>query len=85
MSIKLYCLSSLPDNYEILVVSLSNSTPNDVLQLATVKDSLFSKEVEKRTWARIMGKDNAKAIVTKNIRKSKSRNFKERGKSKSQS
>jgi len=48
-------LSFLPDNYETLVVSLSNSTPNDVLQLATVKDSLFNEESRRKD----MGKDNA--------------------------
>ena len=74
-------LSSLPDNYETLVVSLNNSTPNDVLQLATVKDSLFNEESRRKD----MGKDNAQVLVTKNMRKSKSRHFKEHGKSKSQS
>ena len=74
-------LSSLPDNYENLVVSLNNSTPNDVLQLATVKDSLFNEESRRKD----MGKDNAQALVTKNMSKSKSRHFKEHGKSKSQS
>ena len=48
-------LSFLPDNYETLVVSLSNSTPNDVLQIATVKDSLFNEESRRKD----MGKDNA--------------------------
>ena len=47
-------LSSLLDNWEILVVSLSNSTPNGVLQLAMVKDSLFNDKQEEKTWARIM-------------------------------
>ena len=72
-------LSSLPDNYETLVVSLNNSTPNDVLQLATVKDSLFNEESRRKD----MGKHNAQALVTKNMSKSKSRHFKEHGKSKS--
>jgi hypothetical protein len=35
----LLLLSSLPDNWETLVVSLSNSTLNGVLQLSMVKDS----------------------------------------------
>jgi hypothetical protein len=35
----LLLLSSMPDNWESLVVSLSNSTLNGVLQLAMVKDS----------------------------------------------
>ena len=40
----LLLLSSLPDSWETLVVSLSNSAPNGVLQLAIVKDSLFNEE-----------------------------------------
>ena len=47
-------LSSLLDNWETLVVSLSNSAPNGVLQLAMVKDSLFNDKQEEKTWARIM-------------------------------
>ena len=47
-------LSSLPDSWETLVVSLSNSAPNGVLQLAMVRDSLFNEETRRKTWARIM-------------------------------
>ena len=43
------------------MVSLSNSTSNDVLQLAMVKNSLF-----KETRRKDMGKDNAQALVTEN-------------------
>ena len=51
----LLLLSSLPNSWETLVVSLSNSTPNGVLQLAMVKDSLFNEETRRKD----MGKDNA--------------------------
>jgi hypothetical protein len=51
----LLLLSSLPDSWETLVVSLSNSAPNGVLQLAMVKDSLFNEETRRKD----MGKDDA--------------------------
>ena len=57
----LLLMSSLPDSWETLVVSFSNSAPSGVLQLAMVKDSLF-----KETRRKDMGKENAQALVTKN-------------------
>lgn len=40
----LLLLSSLPDNWDTLVVSLSNSAPQGVLTLDIVKDSMFNEE-----------------------------------------
>uniref|UniRef100_A0A2N9HS85 Integrase catalytic domain-containing protein n=1 Tax=Fagus sylvatica TaxID=28930 RepID=A0A2N9HS85_FAGSY len=77
----LLLLSSLPDSWETLVVSLSNSTPNGVLQLAMVKDSLFNEETRRKD----MAKDDAQALVTENRGRSKGRNSKGSGKSRSQS
>ena len=77
----LLLLSSLPDNWETLVVSPSNSTPNGMLQLAIVKDSLLNEETRKK----VMGKDIAHALVTENRRRSKSRSSKGQGKSRSRS
>uniref|UniRef100_A0A2N9EW40 Integrase catalytic domain-containing protein n=1 Tax=Fagus sylvatica TaxID=28930 RepID=A0A2N9EW40_FAGSY len=71
----LLLLSSLPDSWETLVVSLSNSAPNGVLQLAMVKDSLFNEETRRKD----MGKDDAQALVTENRGRSKGRNSKGRG------
>jgi hypothetical protein len=51
----LLLLSFLPDSWETFVVSLSNSAPNGVLQLAMVKDSLFNEETRRKD----MGKDDA--------------------------
>ena len=75
----LLLLSSLPDSWETLVVSLSNSAPNGVLQLAMVKDSLLNEETRRKD----MSKDVAHALVTENRGRSKSRSSKGRGKSKS--
>ena len=77
----LLLLSSLLDSWETLVVSLSNSAPNGVLQLAMVKDSLLSEETRRKD----MGKDIAQALVIENKGRSKSRSSKGRGKSKSRS
>ena len=43
-------------------MSLSNSAPNGVLQLAMVKDSLLNEETRRKD----MGKDIAHALVTEN-------------------
>ena len=74
----LLLLSSLPDSWETLVVSLSNFAPNGVLQLAMVKDSLFNEEIRRKD----MGKDNAQTLVTENKGRSETRNSKGRGNSK---
>ena len=75
----LLLLSSLLDSWETLVVSLSNSAPNGVLQLVMVKDSLLNEETRRKD----MGKDIAHTPVTENWGRSKSRNSKGRGKSRS--
>ena len=68
----LLLLNSLPDSWEILVVSLSNFAPNGLLQLAMVKDSLLNEETRRKD----MGKDIAQALVTENRGRSKSRSSK---------
>jgi hypothetical protein len=39
----LLMLSSLPDSWETLVVSLSNSAPNGVMTMVMVKDSMLNE------------------------------------------
>ena len=73
----LLLLSSLLDSWETLVVSLSNSAPNGVLQLAMVKDSLLNEETRRKD----IGKDIAHALITENRGRSKSRSSQGRGKS----
>ena len=36
-------LSSLPDSWEILAVTVCNSTPNEILTMGSVKDSLLNE------------------------------------------
>ncbi|CAL9011600.1 unnamed protein product [Prunus brigantina] len=44
----LVLLSSLPDSWDTLVVSLSNSSPQGVLTLDIVKDSMFNEEARRK-------------------------------------
>ena len=41
-------LSSLHDSWETLVVSVSNSTPNGILTMKSVKDSLLNEEARRK-------------------------------------
>ncbi len=56
-------LSSLPNSWDTLVVSLSNFALNGILQLAVVKENLFNEETKRKD----MGKDNAHDFVTENM------------------
>lgn len=49
----LLLLSSLPDNWETLVVSLSNSAPDGKFTMSMVKDALFNKEARRKEMGTI--------------------------------
>lgn len=78
----LLLLSSLPDSYETLVVSLSNSTPDGKISMEQVTSCLFNEETRKKS----QGSTHQEALVTqergrgKNRKGGKARN-KSRGKS----
>jgi hypothetical protein len=44
----LLVLSSLPDSWKTLVVSLSNSALNGVITMGMVKDSMFNEEAKRK-------------------------------------
>jgi hypothetical protein len=44
----LLMLSSLPNSWKTLVVSLSNSAPNGVMTMGMVKDSMFNEEARRK-------------------------------------
>jgi len=44
----LLLLSSLPESWKTLVVSLSNSAPDGALTLSQVKDSMFNEEIRRK-------------------------------------
>ena len=77
----LLLLSSLPDSWETLVVSLSNSAPNGVVQLALIKDNLFNKETRRQGSS----KNDTHALVTENRGRSQSKGPKGGNRSRSRS
>lgn len=58
----LLVLSSLPDSWETLVVSLGNSAPNSKLTMAIIKDVLFNEEVRQTDAST----DQAHALIMQN-------------------
>lgn len=58
----LLLLSSLPESWETLVVSLSNSAPDGQLTLSQVKDSMFNEETRRKD----LGASSSEALVTEN-------------------
>ncbi|KAA8532769.1 hypothetical protein F0562_032802 [Nyssa sinensis] len=77
----LLLLSSLPDSWETLVVTMSNSAPDGKLSMGQVSSSLFNEETRRK----LAGTDNAQALVSENRGRSKNRGHKEHGKSKGRS
>ena len=75
----LFLLSSLPDSWETLVVTISNSAPDGVLSLDVIKESMFNEEIRRKE----MGVDNSQALVVENRGRSKSRGPRGRGNSRS--
>ena len=66
----LLLLSSLPDSWETLVVSLSNSTPNGVITVNRVKNNIFNEEARRKE---LDISSNTKTLIIERRRKSKSR------------
>ena len=78
----LLLLSSLPDSWDTLVISLSNSAPNGNLTMDMVKDSLFNEEARRKEQGI---SSETEALVTENRRRGKNRKPKGHGKSKGRS
>ena len=83
----LLLLSSLPDNWETLVASLSNSAPNGVTTVNMVKDSMFNEDTRREELSISF---NTNTLVIEKCESSKNRkpssdynHDKSRGKSKS--
>ena len=58
----LLLLNSLPDNWEILVVSLSNLAPEGKLTMSIVKDVMFNKKARRND----ISTNQTYALVTEN-------------------
>lgn len=50
MSCKPYYYKVLPDNYEFFVVTLTNSSPNEMLVMSIVQDITLNKEAGRKKW-----------------------------------
>lgn len=75
-------LGSLPDSWDTLVVSLSNSAPDGVVSMSMVKNRLLNEELRRKDGA----STSSQALVTENRSRSKSRGrghdkFRDRSKS----
>ena len=66
----LLLLSSLPNSWETLVVSLSNSAPNGVINVNMVKDNMFNEEVRRKELGI---SSNTESLVIERWRRSKSK------------
>ena len=66
----LLLLSSLPNSWETLVVSLSNSTPNGVITVNMVKYNMFNEKARRKELGI---SSNTKALVTERQGRSKSK------------
>ena len=67
----LLLLSSLPESWETLVVSVSNSAPNGTLTLAMVKDSLINEEARRKDLG--IGSDSRALVTDKSERRGRSK------------
>lgn len=81
----LLLLSSLSDNWEIFVVTISNSALNGVLTMDIVKDSMQNKETRRKSSDVCTGSDYTHALVADDKRRNKNRWYKGRNKSRGQS
>ena len=76
----LLLLSSLPDSWETLVVSLSNSAPNGRLTMSMVKDALINEEARRKD----VGIDQSHSrFMKRRGRQQRGSRGRERGRSKS--
>lgn len=64
--------SPLPDSWETLVVSINNSSPNDILLLTQVKEALLNKELRRKEYG--IEFDLRALVIEKKEKKKKERN-----------
>ncbi|VFQ98128.1 unnamed protein product [Cuscuta campestris] len=81
----LLLLSSLPESWETLVVSLSNSAPEGKLTMDVVKSSLLNEEARRRDMSSSSYSDQAHVAEVESRGRHRHRDFESRGRSKSRS
>ncbi|XP_038889204.1 uncharacterized protein DDB_G0287625-like [Benincasa hispida] len=77
----LFLLSSLSDSCKTLVVTISNSAPEDILSLDVIKQNMFNEELRRKD----MRVDNSHALVVENPGRNKRKGPKDHGNSKGRS
>ncbi|CAJ2628405.1 unnamed protein product [Trifolium pratense] len=77
----LLLLSSLPDNWEVLVVTLTNSAPSGKLVMSTVKESMLNEEARRKERGLIGSPTQSEALVTESRGRSQNKNFHKHDKS----
>ncbi|CAJ2642239.1 unnamed protein product [Trifolium pratense] len=77
----LLLLSSLPDNWDVLVVTLTNSAPSGKLVMSTVKESMLNEEARRKERGLIGSPTQSEALVTESRGRSQSKNFHKHDKS----
>ncbi|CAJ2654735.1 unnamed protein product [Trifolium pratense] len=73
--------SSLPDNWDVLVVTLTNSAPSGKLVMSTVKESMLNEEARRKERGLIGSPTQSEALVTESRGRSQSKNFHKHDKS----
>ncbi|CAL9121196.1 unnamed protein product, partial [Musa textilis] len=67
----LLLLSSLPESWETLVVSLSNSAPDGIVTMSQVTSSLLNEELRRKTSA--VSQIDSQALISENRGRSRSK------------
>jgi len=71
----LLLLSSLPDNWEVLFVTLTNSSSNGKLVMSVVKENMLNEEAMTKECGLIVTLTQSEALVTESRGRSQIRNF----------
>jgi len=77
----LLLLSSIPDNWKTLIVSVSNSAPDGIVTISLVTSSLLNEELR----SKYLGSSHSEALVTQRRGRTKSQERGNHSKSRSKS
>ena len=81
----LWLLNTLPDSWETLRVSLTNSAPSGVVTMEYTKSGVLNEEMRRRSQASSSSASHSDVLVTEDRGRNKSRGQNDRGKSRSKS
>ena len=81
----LLLLSSFPESWETLVVSLRNSAPNGVVSMEQVSASILNEELRRRNAGTSSGESHVLVLENRGRGKSRDKGHADKGRSKSRS